>query len=94
MDARSDIYSIGVLLHELLTGRTPFSTDTLLQTSPTLLTERLEGDLDRIVMRCLEKNPARRYQTCHELELDLRRRIAWTRHAQMPARVPGVARRS
>lgn len=111
VDTRSDIYSLGVLLCQLLTGYTPFSTIDLMQTSlermkrrireehppsPSRLLraltpeqvenaadlrqtsgrrliKRLEGDLDWIVMRCLEKDPARRYQTCHDLELDLQR---------------------
>ncbi len=113
IDTRSDIYSLGVLLYELLTGRTPFDTQELMrlgwealsrticeqepprpstrlstlqgealaatarqhQTEPLKLVHLITGDLDWIVMKCLEKDRARRYQTANALAADILRHL-------------------
>ena len=113
IDTRSDIYSLGVLLYELLTGRTPFDPQELLASGldvmrktirekeplrpstkvatlqadeltttakrrsvdASKLTTLLRGDLDWIVMKCLEKDRTRRYETANGLAQDLIRHL-------------------
>ena len=104
IDTRSDIYSLGVLLYELLTGSTPFDTKELLKSgldemrkiirerepvrpSTRLSTQQkqkaesrkqkseIEADLDWIVMKCLEKDRTRRYETANGLAQDIERHL-------------------
>jgi serine/threonine protein kinase len=81
-DRRSDVYSLGVILFRLLTGELPFrgKSQMLLQQilneePPALrkLDARLPRDVETICLKCLEKDPARRYATSQELAADLRR---------------------
>ncbi len=122
IDTRSDIYSLGVLLYELLTGSTPFDTKELLQSGldemRKIIRERepmrpstrlsqtraaqppgsgdsalrtphsaLDSDLDWIVMKCLEKDRTRRYETANGVAQDIERHL---KHEPVIARPPSV----
>jgi serine/threonine protein kinase len=78
LDARSDIFSFGAVLYEMLTGRRAFSGDTKMSTlaailnrEPQPLTPTTPRELDRIVTRCLRKDRARRFQTMADLKVAL-----------------------
>jgi len=125
VDTRSDIYSLGILLYELLTGSTPFDTRKLLaagfdeirrvireqdplrpslhlskmskadlttiahrqRSEPPLLLRAIRGDLDWIVIKALEKDRARRYDTANSLALDIERFLA---NEPVSARAPST----
>ena len=128
IDTRTDLYSLGVLLYELLTGTTPFSSKELMEVGyagmQRMITEKepprpsarlstmqhaqrtavaenrkmdvpaltrlFQGDLDWIVMKCLEKDPARRYETANGLAADIQRHI---QNEPVTARPPSAAYR-
>jgi serine/threonine protein kinase len=81
IDARSDVFSFGVLLYEMVTGRQPFEGQSRLATLTKILNEdpappsRLAAsiplDVERTILRCLRKDPARRFQTMADLKVAL-----------------------
>jgi len=83
VDQTSDLYSVGVVLYELLTGVVPFSGDTPVEIAmkhlsaipepPSVKRAEVPRDLDLVVMRALAKDPAERYHSAEEMDADLRR---------------------
>jgi tetratricopeptide (TPR) repeat protein len=84
-DRRSDVYSLGVILFELLTGERPFrgNIEMIIQqviqdepTSPRKLNSNVPKDLETITLKCLEKDPSRRYQSANEFSEEIRRHLS------------------
>jgi serine/threonine-protein kinase len=83
VDPRSDLYSLGIVLYELLTGKTPFEGDTPVEIAmkhlsnapqpPSKLRPDIPRELDMVVLRALAKSPDDRYQSADEMEADLER---------------------
>jgi eukaryotic-like serine/threonine-protein kinase len=83
VDQTSDLYSVGVVLYEMLTGQVPFTGDTPLEIAmkhlsevprpPSELRPEIPHDLDSVVLRALAKDPSERYQSAEEMDADLAR---------------------
>jgi serine/threonine-protein kinase len=94
VDARSDVYSVGCLLFELVTGAPPFTGDSPVSVAyqhvredprlPSSINPRVPPELDAIVLKALSKNPANRYQSAAEMRNDLLRALAGQRVEATP----------
>ena len=83
VDARTDVFALGAVLFEMATGRAPFAGPTVTTTvdavlnqpapRPTAFNPRVSSDLERIILKALEKDPSLRYQTARDAGADLRR---------------------
>ena len=95
VDARSDVYSLGATLYACLTGSPPFDHTEVFQVLRQVVEQdarspRVDPDLDAIVLKCLAKEPERRYQTAADLAADLDR---WLTGEPVRARPPSVTYR-
>ena len=81
VDARSDLYSLGVVMYEMMTGRPPFDGESPVAvaiqhingkpTMPSLINPNIPGGLEQIIMKAMEKDPAKRYASATEMLYDL-----------------------
>ena len=94
VDARSDVYSVGCMLYELVTGAPPFTGDSPVAVAyqhvredprlPSSINPRVPPELDAIVLKSMSKNPANRYQSAAEMRNDLLRALAGQRVEATP----------
>lgn len=86
VDGRSDIYSLGIVMFEMVTGRVPFDGDTTVAVAlqhlqeeiarPSIYAPDLPISFEKIILKCTQKTPDRRYQTIEDLLTDIRRSLA------------------
>ncbi|GIK40737.1 MAG: hypothetical protein BroJett011_45700 [Chloroflexota bacterium] len=97
VDERSDIYTLGVILYEILTGRTPFTGDTPMAVMhqhiseppplPTTINPEIPGAVERVVLKALDKQPSNRYQTAGSLANELRLAIGLAPSKPIPPEI-------
>jgi eukaryotic-like serine/threonine-protein kinase len=99
VDAPSDLFSLGSVVYEMVSGRRPFARETVTETMAAILRDeppplaplKLPAEFERVVLRCLEKNARERLQSAHDLALELRALASESqrlRPAPEPRRLP------
>src|SRR5207237_4031575 len=99
LTSATDVYGLGAVFYQLLTGQPPFAGGTTYETikllldteprQPRLLNPKIDRDLSTICLKCLEKDPKRRYSSAVALAEDIER---WLKHEPIRARHTGVFR--
>jgi serine/threonine protein kinase len=100
-DHRTDLFSLGVIVHEMVSGKAPFHGDSAVETLNAILKEdppplrypdaQVLPDLERVVLHCLEKNPDTRFQTARDLAFNLELLLLAMQRTEQPAKPYGIS---